>query len=243
MRALPERTSAARAGSNDVLAFRGEPKDAELLVEFAGRACYRSWEPGLNANVTRVRTDRREYHENILRSAHGSVLEHASSSVLLCATSPALHARARAPPRRLGVQPGEPALRAADGHRLPRAAHTRAAARESARDRRAARGVPAGGGRTATPRRGWSSLSREEGSHLGNAPPGADRAVDGHHLDRERAHPAPRDRDADRSGRRGGTAARVRRDRADHAARGAAALPGVTSAARTAAGCRPTARC
>jgi thymidylate synthase (FAD) len=55
-----------------------EPKDAELLVEFAGRACYRSWEPGLNANVTRVRTDRREYHENILRSAHGSVLEHAS---------------------------------------------------------------------------------------------------------------------------------------------------------------------
>ncbi len=60
-----------------------EPKDAELLVEFAGRACYRSWEPGLNANVTRVRTDRREYHENILRSAHGSVLEHASFSFAL----------------------------------------------------------------------------------------------------------------------------------------------------------------
>jgi thymidylate synthase (FAD) len=60
-----------------------EPKDAELLVEFAGRACYRSWEPGLNANVTRVRTDRREYLENILRSAHGSVLEHASYSFAL----------------------------------------------------------------------------------------------------------------------------------------------------------------
>jgi thymidylate synthase (FAD) len=60
-----------------------DPKDAELLIEFAGRACYRSWEPGLNANVTRVRTDRREYHENILRSAHGSVLEHASYSFAL----------------------------------------------------------------------------------------------------------------------------------------------------------------
>jgi len=59
------------------------PNDAELLVEFAGRACYRSWEPGLNVNVTKVRTDRREYHENILRSAHGSVLEHASFSFAL----------------------------------------------------------------------------------------------------------------------------------------------------------------
>jgi thymidylate synthase (FAD) len=52
----------------------------ELIVEFAGRACYRSWEPGLNPNVTRVRTDRRAYFENILRSAHGSVLEHANYS-------------------------------------------------------------------------------------------------------------------------------------------------------------------
>jgi thymidylate synthase (FAD) len=52
----------------------------ELVVEFGGRACYRSWEPGLNANVTRVRTDQREYFANILRSAHGSVLEHANYS-------------------------------------------------------------------------------------------------------------------------------------------------------------------
>jgi thymidylate synthase (FAD) len=53
----------------------------ELLVEFAGRACYRSWEPGLNPNVSRVRSDRREYFANILRSAHGSVLEHANYSL------------------------------------------------------------------------------------------------------------------------------------------------------------------
>jgi thymidylate synthase (FAD) len=53
---------------------------AELIVEFGGRACYRSWEPGLNPNVTKIRTDRREYFANILRSGHGSVLEHASYS-------------------------------------------------------------------------------------------------------------------------------------------------------------------
>jgi thymidylate synthase (FAD) len=61
----------------------GERLDAgELLVEFAGRTCYRSWEPGLNPNVTRVRTDRREYFENLLRSYHGSVLEHANYSLV-----------------------------------------------------------------------------------------------------------------------------------------------------------------
>lgn len=61
----------------------GAPNAGELVVEFAGRACYRSWEPGLNPNVTRVRTDQREYFANILRSAHGSVLEHASWSFAL----------------------------------------------------------------------------------------------------------------------------------------------------------------
>ena len=61
----------------------GEPNAGEMLVEFGGRACYRSWEPGLNPNVTKVRTDQREYFENILRSAHGSVLEHASYSFAL----------------------------------------------------------------------------------------------------------------------------------------------------------------
>jgi thymidylate synthase (FAD) len=61
----------------------GEINGGQLIVEFGGRACYRSWEPGLNPNVTRVRTDRREYFANILRSAHGSVLEHANYSFAL----------------------------------------------------------------------------------------------------------------------------------------------------------------
>lgn len=59
------------------------PNAGELLIEAAGRACYRSWEPGLNPNVTKVRTDQREYFANILRSGHGSVLEHANYSFAL----------------------------------------------------------------------------------------------------------------------------------------------------------------
>lgn len=54
----------------------------QLLVEIAGRLCYRSWEPGLNANVTKVREDRGEYLLNILKSGHGSVLEHANYSFI-----------------------------------------------------------------------------------------------------------------------------------------------------------------
>src|SRR5437588_1755383 len=61
----------------------GQPNGGELLVEFGGRACYRSWEPGLNPNVSKVRADQREYFANILRSAHGSVLEHANYSLAL----------------------------------------------------------------------------------------------------------------------------------------------------------------
>jgi thymidylate synthase (FAD) len=61
----------------------GQLNHGELIVEFGGRACYRSWEPGLNANVTRVRSDQREYFANILRSAHGSVLEHANYSLAI----------------------------------------------------------------------------------------------------------------------------------------------------------------
>jgi thymidylate synthase (FAD) len=62
------------AGDGDAL------NGGELIAEFAGRICYRSWEPGLNRNVTKVRTDRQAYFANVLQSFHGSVLEHASYS-------------------------------------------------------------------------------------------------------------------------------------------------------------------
>ena len=63
-----------RVGAQTVLS---EIPAAEGLIEFMGRLCYRSWEPGLNKNITKIREDRNDYLLNILRSAHGSVLEHA----------------------------------------------------------------------------------------------------------------------------------------------------------------------
>jgi len=62
---------------------RGELDDAQNLAEFAGRICYRSWEPGLNPNVTRIRADQDAYLRNILASAHGSVLEHVTFNFVL----------------------------------------------------------------------------------------------------------------------------------------------------------------
>lgn len=55
----------------------------ESLVEFAGKMCYRSWEPGLNPNVKKVRDDHAEYLRNILKSGHGSVLEHANFTFVI----------------------------------------------------------------------------------------------------------------------------------------------------------------
>src|ERR1700748_2577857 len=57
--------------------------DAQDLAEFAGKMCYRSWEPGLNPNVRRVRDDQLVYLQNILAQAHGSVLEHIGFTFVL----------------------------------------------------------------------------------------------------------------------------------------------------------------
>jgi thymidylate synthase (FAD) len=54
----------------------------EALVELGGRLCYRSWVPGANVNVTKIREDSGEYLGNILKSGHGSVLEHANYSFI-----------------------------------------------------------------------------------------------------------------------------------------------------------------
>lgn len=52
------------------------PSDTEKIIEVMGRLCYRSFEPGLNPNVTKVRERNDEYLANILRTRHGSVTEH-----------------------------------------------------------------------------------------------------------------------------------------------------------------------
>jgi thymidylate synthase ThyX len=61
----------------------GSTNPGQLLIEAAGRACYRSWQIGLNPNISRVRTDQGEYFLNILRSGHGSVLEHANYTFVI----------------------------------------------------------------------------------------------------------------------------------------------------------------
>ena len=59
---------------------RAMAPSGEILIEFMGRKCYRSFEAGLNPNISKVRTDRGDYFENILSSRHGSVLAHAHYS-------------------------------------------------------------------------------------------------------------------------------------------------------------------
>ncbi|MCX5767611.1 MAG: FAD-dependent thymidylate synthase [Gemmatimonadetes bacterium] len=56
--------------------WMGESTDGERLAEFAGRLCYMS-------QKNPAKRDTREYLENIKKQGHGSVLEHASYSLLL----------------------------------------------------------------------------------------------------------------------------------------------------------------
>ncbi len=52
--------------------------DAEALIALAGKRCYQSFQVGLNPNVTKIRDELVPYVANILKSGHGSVLEHAT---------------------------------------------------------------------------------------------------------------------------------------------------------------------
>jgi thymidylate synthase (FAD) len=63
------------------------PSDSERLCEVMGRLCYRSFEPGLNPNVTRVREGNDLYLGNIVKVGHGSVLEHASLNFIFADVS------------------------------------------------------------------------------------------------------------------------------------------------------------
>lgn len=63
------------------------PSDSERLCEVMGRLCYRSFEPGLNPNVTRIREGNAPYLANIVEVGHGSVLEHASLNFIFADVS------------------------------------------------------------------------------------------------------------------------------------------------------------
>lgn len=67
--------------------FHSEHSGSELLTEFMGRLCYRSWKPGLNANVTKVREGNDSYLANVIKVKHGSVIEHASASFVFADVS------------------------------------------------------------------------------------------------------------------------------------------------------------
>lgn len=63
------------------------PSDPERLCEVYGRLCYRSFEPGLNPNVTRVRQGNAKYLGHVLEVGHGSVIEHAVLNFILADVS------------------------------------------------------------------------------------------------------------------------------------------------------------
>src|SRR5215472_17319579 len=58
------------------VAWIGDSTDGERLAEFAGRLCYMS-------QHNPAKRETREYLENIKKQGHGSVLEHATYSLLL----------------------------------------------------------------------------------------------------------------------------------------------------------------
>ena len=62
--------------------WTSDGRGGELVSEIAGRLCYKSFAPGLNPNVTRVREGNSEYLGNIIRQKHGSVFEHSTASLI-----------------------------------------------------------------------------------------------------------------------------------------------------------------
>src|SRR5437867_12998187 len=49
--------------------------DGQTQIEFAGRICYESYEPGLRPNVTRIREDPADYFRNVVSRGEGTSLE------------------------------------------------------------------------------------------------------------------------------------------------------------------------
>src|ERR1035437_3563405 len=66
----------------DRVEFNEDVTDGDALVELGGRLCYRSWIPGANVNVTKIRENTQDYLGNVLKSGHGSVTEHANYSFI-----------------------------------------------------------------------------------------------------------------------------------------------------------------
>ena len=59
------------------------PTGGEELIEVLGRMCYRSFLPGLNPNVTKVREGNASYLGNVSHQRHGSLFEHSTDTFVL----------------------------------------------------------------------------------------------------------------------------------------------------------------
>lgn len=70
---------------NFQLPDESEVTNPALLIAIAAKRCYKSFtvDPNLNPNITRVRTEWGEYLDNVMKSGHGSVCEHAVYSFAL----------------------------------------------------------------------------------------------------------------------------------------------------------------
>jgi thymidylate synthase (FAD) len=58
------------------VASKREGDSLEVLAEIMGRICYRSWEPGLNLNVTQVRAETSAYMANLIARRHFAIFDH-----------------------------------------------------------------------------------------------------------------------------------------------------------------------
>ena len=79
------------------------------VVALAAKRCYMSFEVGLNPNITRVRKDYVDYFDNIMKSGHGSVLEHSVFNIAIEGVSRVFTAEANR--HRAGVGISEGSLR------------------------------------------------------------------------------------------------------------------------------------
>ena len=84
-------TELDRAGLAEYLTSVGAPawetdagvSGAEELIEVLGRMCYRSFAPGLNPNVTKIREGNADYLANVSAHKHGSLFENATDTYIL----------------------------------------------------------------------------------------------------------------------------------------------------------------
>ena len=67
--------------------YANDSSDLEKLCEVYSRGCYKSFGAGLNPNVTKIREGNAEHLANVIKSAHGSVFEHAMINFAFCDVS------------------------------------------------------------------------------------------------------------------------------------------------------------